>query len=84
MSKIYVSSFNDNGITRWGLFYENSKGIQHLTEDFKKLSFESEDAAKAKLKSMESERQSEDGAFPFSLEEARTFAENHDWKFASK
>ncbi len=67
----------------WGLFFENPKGIQHLTEVFKKLSFESEDAAKTKLKSIESERLSEDAAFPFSLEEARSFEEKHDWKFAS-
>ena len=43
MSKIYTSSFRDNGILRWGLFYEDAKGTRkHLTEDFKPIVFDAE------------------------------------------
>ena len=84
MSKVYFSEYTDNGITRWGLFYENGKGIrQHLTEDFKPLIFESEDAVQNKLEKIENERHREDTAAAFSLEEAKVFAESHKWKFAT-
>ena len=84
MFKVYVSSFEDNGIKKWGLFYEDKKGnTQHLTENFKHLTFETEAEAKAKLDAIESERRSEDAAESFSLEEAKTFAESHQWKFAT-
>ncbi len=83
MSKLYISSFEENGIVRWGLFYEDAKGVQHLTEDFKSVIFDTEDQAKSKLAVIEAERQSEDAAIPFSFEEAKNFAESHKWKYAS-
>ena len=61
MSKLKVASFSVNGIQKWGLFYEDTKGItQHLTEDFKPVAFDTEDQAKAKLELVEAERRSED------------------------
>lgn len=83
MSVVYVSSFVENEITKWGLFYEDGKGIQHLTEEFKKLSFDTEKEAQAKLERFEAERNSENSAKPFSLEEAAVFVEQHTWKFAT-
>ena len=84
MSKLKVSSFSDNGIQKWSLFYENTKGItQHLTEDFKQLAFDTEEQAKTKLEMMEAEKRSEDAAVSFTLTEAKNFTENHKWKFAT-
>ncbi|MCR5290867.1 MAG: hypothetical protein K6E51_12825 [Treponema sp.] len=84
MSKVYISLFNDNGIAKWGLFYENSQGkTQHLEEDFKKLVFDSEAEANEKLAAIEEERRSEDSAIAFSVVEAKAFAESHSWKFAT-
>lgn len=84
MSKVFVSEFAENGITKWGLFYEDSKGVrQHLTEDFKPLVFDAKNEAQEKLEAIEAERRSEDTAVPFSLEEAKAFAESHKWKFAT-
>ncbi|MCR5234079.1 MAG: hypothetical protein K6E53_09250 [Lachnospiraceae bacterium] len=69
MSKLRVSSFSDSRIQKWGLFYEDTRGItQHLTEDFKPVVFDSEEQAKAKLELMETEKRSEDNAIAFMLE----------------
>lgn len=83
MTKLYISSYIDGANNRWGLFYEDEKGVQQLTEDFKPLVFETEDQAKAKLEAMETERLSEKCAIPFSVEEAKAFAESQKWKFAT-
>lgn len=84
MSKVFVSEYVENGITKWGLFYEDSKGVmQHLTEGFKPLAFDTENEAREKLDSIEAERRSEDSAIPFSTMDAKTFAESHKWKFAT-
>lgn len=83
MSKLYISSFEENRIIRWGLFYEDAKGVQHLTEDFKPVTYDTEEQAKSKLAVIEAERQSEDSAIPFSFEEAKLFVESHKWKYAT-
>lgn len=84
MSVLYVSSILENGIQKWGLFYEDKKGItKHLTEDFKKIIFDTEKEANIKLDAIEAERKSENNAISFTLEEAKTFAESHKWKFAT-
>ncbi len=84
MSKVYVSEFYENGIKKWGLYYEDSKGIERpLNEDFKHLSFETKYEADKKLKAIEEERVRENSAVPFSLEDAMSFAEGHKWKFAT-
>lgn len=83
MTNLYVSSYLDNDNGRWGLFYEDEKGIHQLTEDFKPVAFDTEDQAKEKLNVLELEKDSENSAIPFSFEDAKEFAENHKWKFAS-
>lgn len=84
MTKVFVSEFEENGIKKWGLFYEDNRGTrQHLTESFKQITFETENEAREKLGAIEAERRSEDSAVPFSLEEAKAFAESHKWKFAT-
>lgn len=83
-SKVYISAFEERGMTRWGLFYEDNNGDKKaLTEDFKPVVFDTEAEAKAKLNTIEAERSSEDAAEAFSLEEAQAFAESHKWKFAT-
>lgn len=47
MSKIYIEKLDEKAFTGWGLFYEDNKGVQHLTEDFKTVVFETEEMAKA-------------------------------------
>ncbi len=84
MSKVFISEFVENGIAKWGLFYENGKGVRHhLTEDFKPLVFDTENDAQEKLGSIEEERRSEDSAVPFTLEETKSFVECHKWKYAT-
>ncbi len=81
MSKIYVSSFEDNGITKYGIYDGRNNEIYY--EDFKPVVFDTEEEAKAKLSDYEAEREHEDKAVPFTLEEAEKYAESHYWKFAS-
>lgn len=84
MSKVYIAPFDDNGISRWGLYYKDSKEIEHpLNEDFKHVTFDKKEDAENKLMAIESERASEDAAVALSLEDAKTFAESHSWKFAT-
>lgn len=84
MSKVYMMSYEDDGKTRWGLFYDDAYGnSRHLTEDFKDVVFETEKEAKEKLDFIEKERESEDAAEAFSPEDAQGFAEAHKWKFAT-
>ncbi len=84
MSNLYLACFNDNGIKKWSLFYDDIKGVkQALYEDFKQVAFDTESEAQAKLDSLEAERKSEDSAVAFSKEEAKIFAEAHKWKFAT-
>ena len=84
MSKIYVSEFEQDDVTLYGLFYDDHKGERHPhEEDWKHVTFESEDEANAKLAELAAERAREDAAVPLTLEEAKSFAESHQWKFAS-
>ena len=81
MSKLYVSSYDDKGIIRYAIFDDRSDDIYH--ENFKPVVFDTEDKAKARLVAYEAERAREDNATPFSLEDAKKYAESHYWKFAS-
>ncbi len=83
MSKLYVLSFDENGILKWGLFYDDDNGRHLLDENFKPLVFFTQAEAEAKLVEYETERQSENTAIAFTIEEAKAFAESHKWKFAS-
>ncbi len=83
-SKVYVSACDVNGTTQWGLFYEDNNGDKKaLTEDFRPVVFNTEADAKTKLKAIEAERESENAAEPFTLEEAQAFVESHKWKYAT-
>ena len=81
MSKIFVSSFNDNGTERYGI-YDGRNG-DLLQDDFKPLLFDTQQAAIERLNAFEAERERENAAVPFTLEEAEKYAESHYWKFAS-
>ncbi len=72
-----------NGIN-WEIAYKSSYGkVDTHQENFEPVRFSTEEAAQAKLIAIESERHREDIAIPFSLEEAKEYAESHRWKFAS-
>ena len=84
MSKIFISSFKEEENTRWGLFYTDDKNEpQPFKEDWNHVVFDTEEAALAKLNAIEAEHERENTAKPFSLEDARKYAESHKWKFAS-
>ena len=84
MTNLHIESFNENGIQKWGIFYDDDKGIHRtLTENFKALVYESIDNAQIRLDAMEMERKREDEAQAFSVEEAKVFAEEHKWKYAT-
>lgn len=84
MTNLHIESFEDNEIQRWGIFYDDDKGIHRaLTEDFEPIVYENVNEAQSKLDAMEAERRREDEAIPFSLEEARAFADSHKWKYAT-
>lgn len=73
MSKIFVSSFDADGTKKNGTFDGRNNEIYH--EDFKPVVFVTEEA-KAKLSAYEAEREREDKAIPFTLEEAEKYAES--------
>ena len=81
MRKIYVSTYDDNGVTRYAIFDGRSNSIFH--ENFKPLVFDTEDEAKVRLNAYEAERAREAKAIPFTIEDAKKYAESHYWKFAS-
>ena len=83
MGKVYISAYEENGESLWGLFYEERGKQKALTENFKPLSFTSEEEAKIRLDAIEEERRSENAAIPFTPEEAKAYAESHRWKFAT-
>ena len=83
MAKVYVSEYDDNGVERFALYAEYGNKTELLQEDWKPVVFDSEEEASKKLAEIESEKEREDTAVPFSLDEAQKYAESHFWKFAS-
>lgn len=83
MPKVYVSEYDDNGVERFALYAEYGNKTELLQEDWKPVVFDSEEEASKKLAEIESEKEREDTAVPFSLDEAQKYAESHFWKFAS-
>ena len=83
MSMVFVSTFDDNGSEKYALCYDKNNPSCVLTENWKPLLFESEDEAKARLLCIENEKKRESNAIPFSIEDAKRYAESHYWKFAT-
>lgn len=84
MKNIVVKSFEDKGVIRWGLVYSDDRDRERFyEEDWKQAIFDSEEAADAKLESIEVESQHEKQAIPMSCDDAKSFAESHKWKFAT-
>ena len=82
-SDVYIASFVENGKTKWGLFYEDDNGDKKaFTQDFKPLVFDTYADARSMLEAIEAERDREMSAEPYTIPEARFFAESHNWKFA--
>ena len=81
MAKMIISTYDDNGTIRYGLFYGVDGDV--YKEDWKPVLFETEEEAKQKLSMLETERTREDEAEPFTLDEAQKYAESHYWKFAT-
>ncbi len=83
MSKVCVSSFDENGIIKYGLFISDGGVLEPYKEDWKPVVYDIEDEAVAKLKSLEAEKEREDSAVSFSFEDAEKYVESHKWKYAS-
>ena len=87
MSQLYIDTFDDNGITKFALYFalynDGNNPPTVYNEDWKPVVFETEDEAKAKLEELTNERIRENNAVPFSLEDAKLYAESHCWKFAT-
>ena len=83
MVMLYVSSFEDNGVAKYAIYDDRNNAHNVYSENWQKLIFDSEAEAQAKLSALEAERTREDKAIPFSLEDAKKYAESHYWKFAS-
>lgn len=78
MSKLYVSEY-ENG--KYGIFDSIDDCIYQ--ENFKPLIFDSIDEAKMKLSAYENEKERENKTRPFTIDEAKKYAESHFWKYAS-
>jgi hypothetical protein len=83
MARLYVDSFESNNVTKYGIFDVWGDKPQLYTEDFQPLVFDTEEEAKARLAAIEAEKERSDKAIPFSVEDAKKYAESHFWKFAS-
>ena len=84
MKNVIVKAFEEKGVLRWGLVYSDDRDRERLyEEDWKQAIFDSEEAAKAKLESIETEHQHEKQAIPMSYDDAKAFADSHKWKFAT-
>ncbi len=81
MTKLIISTQDDNGLVKYGLLYDDSG--DPYKEEWKPVLFETQEEAEKKLAVLESERAREDDATPFSMKEAQKYAESHYWKFAS-
>ncbi len=82
--RLYISSFDKDGNTKWGLFYlDTRRREQLLYEDWNPVVFDREEDAKTKLDAIEKEHDREAEAEPFDLEDAKKYAESHRWKYAS-
>ena len=83
MANVFVESFKDGDKNAWGLFYFDKDEKIPLKENWKHLAYDSEEDAVSKLKQIELEYVREQAAEPFSLDEAKGFADAHNWKFAT-
>ena len=83
MPKLYIGMCEDEEEQRHCLYDDRKNPPEIYCEDWKPLIYKSEDEAKAKLQMLQDERERENEAVPFSLEEAKLYAESHFWKFAS-
>ena len=83
MAKLYVSTYSENDKTRFAIYDDRNNAHNIYSENWKQLIFDSEEEASAKLAALEAERLRENKATPFSLEDAKKYAESHYWKFAS-
>ncbi len=83
MADLYVSAFDENGLTKYSIYDGRNASPTPLTENWKPLVFDKEEEAVTKLQTMENEKKREDAAEPFSLDDAKLYAQSHFWKFAS-
>lgn len=82
MVKLYVSVYEED-LSKYALYDDRNNAHNIYSEHWNKLIFDTKEEAEAKLAALEAERAREDSAVPFSLEEAKKYAESHYWKFAS-
>ena len=83
MTKLYVSTYEEENKTYFAIYDDRNNAHNIYSENWNKLIFDTKEEAESKLASLEAERAREDKAVPFSLEDAKKYAESHYWKFAS-
>ena len=83
MTKLYVDVFSDDGINKFAIFDDGDCEHKPCTENWRPHVFDTLEQAHARLNEYESERLREDNADPFTLEDAKKYAESHYWKFAT-
>ena len=84
-SYLYISKFKDtDGFEKYGLFSDDINGKRWpYEENWKHVAFLTDEEAQSKLESLKEERNREDAAEPFPINEAEEFAKSLRWKFAS-
>lgn len=82
MVRLYVAVYEEDN-SKFAIYDDRNNSHYVFTENFKPMVFDTEDEAKAKLAAYEAEKARENKAIPFSMEDAKKYAESHYWKFAS-
>ncbi len=82
MVRLYVSVYEEDN-SKYAIYDDRNNAHNVYSEHWNKMIFDTKEEADAKLAALEAERSREDKAIPFTLEDAKKYAESHYWKFAS-
>lgn len=82
MVRLYVSVYEEDN-SKYAIYDDRNNAHNVYSEHWNKMIFDTKEEADAKLAALEVERAREDKATPFTLEDAKKYAESHYWKFAS-
>jgi len=80
--RLYVSVYEEDN-SKYAIYDDRNNAHNVYSEHWNKMIFDTKEEADAKLAALEVERAREDKATPFTLEDAKKYAESHYWKFAS-
>lgn len=83
MKKLIVDTYDDGGIQKYAIYHGQKEPSKVLTENWQPALYDTEEDANFKLEAIKAEYYRECSAVPFSLEDAKRYAESHYWKYAS-